>query len=459
MSTIISINPTNYEKIGETIESTEQEIVNKVKKAHSAKIIWQQMELNKRIELLKKVYDEFESRTDEIASIASMEMGFPKQQLLDFDLGEGLNYFKWNLDNANKIISPKIISRSDQESHTIYYEPLGVVAVIQPWNFPFCQWSWSVVQNLIVGNTVVFKHSTQCVLTGKIIEEIINKVLPDGVFSEVYGDSEVGNTLINQNINLIYFTGSTQAGRKIFEFAGKKFIKSIIELGGSAPGIVFDDININEVASCIYDQRFINNGQVCDGLKRLIVHESIFDDVVLKLKDIVESKKIGDPNSIDTDLGPVSSEKQLNILHSQVEDALSKGANIITGALIPEKSNGAFFEPTILTNINPSMRIWKEEVFGPILPVVSFKTEDEAIYMANDTQYGLGGYVYSKDVERAARIAKKINTGMVSINGTNYIYPFNPFGGHKSSGIGKSNGRFGFEDIAQIKLVSMKIDK
>jgi len=455
MSKLNSYNPSNNKLIGSVDISTEKEIQQKVKLARNAFAIWGNISVKERINYLKKIYKEIENRKDEISNLVSTEMGFPIRDQKLFDIGDGQNYFNWYLENSEKILEPEITFENNLEKHQVYYEPYGVAAVIQPWNFPFCQWSWSVVPNLIAGNTVVFKHSEECPLSGKLIEEIISSTdLPTGVFNEIYGDGKVGEILTDQNIDLIVFTGSYKVGQKIYEKAASKFIKAILELGGSAPGIIFSDTDIDSVVESVYALRFTNCGQACDGLKRLIVHESIFDQVVDKLKTLVESKIIGDPLDENCDLGPLVAKRQLDLIEAQIEDAITKEAKIITEVKIPSNLTGSYFQPTLLTNIKKEMRVWTEEVFGPVLPIISFKSEEEAIKLANDTQYGLGGYVFSKDLEKAQRVAKQIKTGMVSVNGTNYVCPHNPFGGYKHSGIGREHGHFGLQELSQLKVIA-----
>ena len=455
MAKISSTNPAkNFSKIGSVKISTKKEVERKVQMARKAQPEWQNIGVTQRVKLLRKVYNALYSKRKEISKLTCQEMGFPITEQEMFDMGDGFDFFDWYLRNAEKHLTPETTFESKTEIHKEYLEPLGVVAVIQPWNFPFCQWSWGVVPNLVVGNTVVFKHSEEVPLTGKLIEDIILSCnLPEGVFSEVYG--HVGEILTDQDIDMIAFTGSCKVGKIIYEKVAKKFIKVLLELGGSAPGVVFEDVDIDSTAEAIFGGRFTNNGQACDGLKRLIVHESIYDQMVQKLKSIAESKKMGDPLDKKTDLGPLANQKQLDLIISQVKDAITKRAKIVTGGKVPKNLSGAYFEPTILTNIKPNMRVWKEEVFGPVLPIVSFKTEEEAIKLANDTDFGLGSYVFSKDSKRAERVSKQIKAGNVSVNGTNYVCPFNSFGGYKTSGIGREHGRYGFYDLCQVKVIAM----
>ena len=367
-----------------------------------------------------------------------------------------LEEFEWFLDNSEKAFVDEITHEDEKSIHRIVYEPYGVAAVITPWNFPTGMFIWGTIPNLVAGNTVVFKISEECPLVGKLIEEIMNsKNLPKGVFSEVYGDGSIGQKLAESDVNLIWFTGSTKVGKLLYKIAAGKFIKVVLEMGGSSPAVLFEDIDIPDVIPEIYTERFRNCGQACDSVKRLIVHESIFDKVVEGLKQEISEKIIGDPSNEKTQIGSLVAKRQLDLLESQVRDAVEKGAKIIIGGKSPAEPRGAFYEPTILTNIAKDMRVWNEEVFGPVLPIISFETEEEAIELANDTPYGLGSRVYSKDIERAKRVASKIEAGTVEINHGSRWLPCNPFGGFKNSGMGREHGITGLRELCQIKVISM----
>ncbi len=455
---IISTNPgRNFKVLGEVLVSSEKEIREKVAKAQAAKEAWKNIGVFDRVKLLKRVYDALYAKRDKIAQLDSQEMGFPITQCYTYNLGDGLAYFKWYLENSARYLVPEVTFQSKREVHTVYYEPTGVAAVIVPWNFPFCNWSWSVVPNLLVGNTVVFKHSSKSCLSSKIIEEIVSGChLPEGVLAHVYGDGKVGDFLVHQNIDLISFTGSTKVGEYLYRVAAEKFIKVVLELGGSAPGIVFADANLDRDIETIFNQRFTNCGQACDGLKRLIVHEDIFDEVVERLRIKVVKTKIGEPLDKKTDFGPLVSKKQLLDLTGQVKDAVDKGATVVVGGRTVEYLKGAYYKPTLLTDVTTKMRVWQEEVFGPVLPIVPFKSEEEAVALANDTQYGLGSYIYTGNKKLAQRMASKIEAGMVSVNGANYVLPFNPFGGYKRSGMGREHGKYGLHELCQIKVVAVR---
>lgn len=458
MTKLISTNPAkNYQVIGSVEVSTSLEIKQKVTDAQKAKTLWKELGVVKRIKLIWPIFQEFMKRKEELSLLITKETGKPiKESLADIDWDAV--YFKWFLENGEKYLFDQITFKDQKQVHKMVFEPMGVTASIVPWNFPFDMFLWGVIPNLIAGNTVVFKHSEECPLTGKLIEQVMNESdLPHGVFSEVYGDGKVGEILVNQGINLIWFTGSTKAGKQLYETAGKKFIKAILEMGGSNPAIVFDDADVDKIIDKIYIKRFLNCGQACDALKRLIVHQSIFDNVVDKLKKVVESKIIGDPEDKNTDIGSLVAKRQLVLLESQVEDAIKKGANIVTGGKRPPGLKGAYYSPTILTNVKKDMRVWKEETFGPVLVVAPFKTEEEAIKLANNTLFGLGAQVYTQDKKRAARFASKIEAGTIDINQGNHWLPCTPFGGHKQSGIGVEHGESGFRELTQIKVVATEI--
>lgn len=453
--TLQSINPSTYQVLGEVAISSKEEIVKKVELAHKAKKEWGEIGVAKRVILLREVVKQIEKRKDEYTMLQSREVGMPiKDGLMDF--GSTIEFANWYLDHAEEHLRPETTFENEKEIHQVFHEPIGVAAIIVPWNFPLANFVWGALQSLIAGNTIVFKHSEESPLCGKFIEDMFSKsTLSKGVFNEVYGGGEVGKLLVEQDINMIAFTGSTKTGKYLYELAGKKFIKAVMELGGSAPAIVFEDADIDRVVGNVCDLRLFHAGQCCDGLKRLIVHESIYDEVVKKISAIFSSKKIGPAENKDTEIGPLVAKRQLDLLISQVSDAKEKGAIIVTGgSSLEETMHGAFFEPTVVIDVTDQMRIWNEEVFGPVLPIISFKTETEAIDLANQTTYGLGSYVYTEDTERASRVADRIESGMVGINGTNYIHPSNPFGGYKNSGFGREHGRYGFAEATQMKVVA-----
>lgn len=455
MGKLISINPSTYETIGEVESTPIERISQMVKEAHAAKQEWQQMGVANRVALMRGVFAEFAANKQEFSELEAREMGMPVSEALgSFDAS--MDYANWYFDNAEKYLAPETTFESDTELHQVFFEPLGVSAVIVPWNFPLDNFVWGVIQNLLCGNTMVFKHSEEVPLCAQFIEKVMNsRNLPKGVFSVVYGAADEGWSLVNDNINAIGFTGSTKVGKMLYKLAGEKFVKAVMELGGSAPGVVFEDADMDIAVENICANRLACQGQACDGLKRAIVHESRVEEFVEKMKAVFESKIVGNAEDPKTQVGPLAAKRQLDLLEAQVNDAVALGAQVVTGGVTLEKElGGAFYKPTLLRNVSSKMRVWQEEVFGPVLPIVTFKTEEEAIALANDTQYGLGSYVHTADKDRAMRVAGAIQSGMVSINATNYLVPFDPFGGYKSSGFGREHGKYGFHELTQIKVVA-----
>jgi acyl-CoA reductase-like NAD-dependent aldehyde dehydrogenase len=452
---IISTNPAkNYQIIDEIELTSNQDITTKTAAAQAAKNEWKLLGINKRIELLRPIQKELLERKQEIAELITTEVGKPISQSLseveryaDGELG-------WFLDNAATALADETTMENNDTIHKIRYEPRGVVAAIAPWNYPFGMAIWGIFPNLVAGNTVIFKASEECPLVGKLIGDIIDSHnLPNGVFSQIFGAGEAGKTLTDGDIDLIWFTGSTETGKALYKKAASKFIGVVLEMGGSNPCVVFDDVDISSSAPIMLDGRMQNCGQICSSLKRLIVQETIFDETINELARLLGEKTIGDPSDENTDIGSLVAKRQQELLQDQLNDALNKGAIIVAQKEVPEHLSGAFFPPTILKNITPNMRVWHEEVFGPIYPVVSFSDEAEAIRLANDTVYGLGGRVMSKDKNRALRVAGQIDAGTISLNTESTFAPCDPFGGYKSSGMGRERGIHGLRELCQIKVI------
>ncbi|MBL8638845.1 MAG: aldehyde dehydrogenase [Alphaproteobacteria bacterium] len=452
---IQSTNPSHgYEILGSVNVTSHKDLISIVEKARHAQIKWQSLGVDKRCELVGQLLETLKANREEFIERTSREMGMP------LDLSRGVVYggfekISWNLENAPKFLKPTILFEDDQEVNKQILEPFGVMACIVAWNFPFGNFATSVIPALLAGNTVVMKYSEEVPLFSKFLEEITreSKALPEGVLNFVYGDGVVGSLMCEQDFDLISFTGSSSTGQKIYEAAAKKLIPVCLELGGSSPGIVFEDTKLtDELIQSIFWKRFLNTAQFCDGLKRLIVHESLFDECVRKLSAYAATVKIGDPLDRNTQLGPLVAERQVIKLEDQIKDAVNKGAKIVCGGKRPSALSGAYYQPTILTNITPDMRVWKEEVFGPALPIVSFKNYDEALQLANDTDYGLSAVVYSDDEKILELAFSDIKAGSVEDGFTNYYRPQNPFGGYKQSGIGRQGGAIGFREVCQVKV-------
>ena len=452
---LISTNPARgYGEVGRIVVSTEAEVKEAFAKARAALSAWKALSAEERGEYFKKFLEIYKDKVQEIAELQTKEMGKPISESLA-ECSKRAMALELNIDRSVRVLQPQILDEFDTHQTEMHFEPFGVTAAIAPWNYPTSQIFIAIGQPLLAGNTVVFKHSEECPLTSKLVADMMDEAgFPEGVFTCLYGDGRVGELMAEQDIDLILFTGSSPVGEALYKKAAEKFIPAVLEMGGSSPGILFEDVDVEETCLSVFGERFSNNGQICCALKRLIVHESIHDAVVEKLTKIIEEQIVGDPMDDKTTIGSLSAKRQLERLEEQVEDARKKGVDIVTGGARPEGLDGAYYLPTLMTNVTPAMKVITEEVFGPVLPVVTFKNEEEAIKIANDTHFGLSAFVYSKDTERAMRVAHLLEAGQVSVNGCSYFSTNAPFGGYKRSGLGRTKGDIGFLNVTQQKVIS-----
>ena len=454
---IQSTNPHDKSIIGQLQVSSKEDVANAVNKAHKAFDSWRHKSIQQRLEYIDKFRGLVKKNKDEIAKIQTLEMGKPLSQSLD-DIDFELGFLDYYIEKGSENLADETILREGNENYRVTLEPHGVVAAIAPWNFPLSMANSGIIPAIIAGNTVVFKPSEYTSLSQKKVVELLWETgLPEGVVNLVIGDGNIGKILVDSDVDFIWFTGSTKVGKEIYKKAGDKFIKAVCELGGSSAGIVFADADLKLTLDNIYWAKFLNCGQVCNAVKRLFIEKSVYGDVLQKYIDQLKKAKVGDPME-EVDFGPLASKEQLKRLEIQVEDAVSKGAKVEIGgkrSKDPKLAKGNYFEPTIITNVNFEMKVMNEEVFGPVLPVMSFEGESEAIKLANKTEYGLTSEVYTKDLEKAERVAKELQSGVVAINTMNYYKPVCPIGGYKSSGIGREYGKIGMQEFAQLKLIAV----
>jgi succinate-semialdehyde dehydrogenase/glutarate-semialdehyde dehydrogenase len=416
---------------------------------------WAEYSIDNRIMLLKQLLNDFNQNKEVIASTITLEIGKPiSQSRSEVDFFNSFN--KWTLDNAENILAEKVIYEDNQSLHTLCYEAIGKAALILPWNSPYGLLSWKLFSNLVVGNTVMIKHSELCPNTSKLIEEIIHKIeFPANTVEFVYGADDVGKEIVQSEIDMICFTGSSETGKKIYDYPKKKFPKLIMELGGSNAAIVFEDANLKMVVDKIFNSRFANNGQNCDAIKRVLLPENMFGEFVSQMVLKLSNCKIGDPSLSDTYFGPLASKKQLEVAKSQLDDSIWKNHVSISFKLdIDPNLKGNYFSPVIVQLHDLQSRVWNEETFAPILPIVAYKDEHEAVEFANSTKYGLGTVIFTEDQDRIKRIVPQLKSGNIEINNASQWIPQVPFGGYKFSGIGRENGVEGLLELCQIKVVS-----
>jgi succinate-semialdehyde dehydrogenase/glutarate-semialdehyde dehydrogenase len=445
---MLSTNPAKgYARVGDVKESSAAHVRKRILVAKSAKKAWKETPLKERKRILLNVLRALQAERGSIVRLITAEMGKPrKESEKEFDVYFVKTYEHF-LRNADRYLRETRV-----DGNTIVLEPWGVAAVILPWNYPLEMFCWGVIPNLLAGNVVVMKHSELCPLVGKTIDKAVARAkMPQGVFAQVYGGGSVGETLARGEIDFLWFTGSSRTGQHLFRIAGEKFIPSVMELGGSNPAIVFADADIPLCVKRIVQKRFENCGQSCNAIKRVLVHASVRGRFIEALRTEIAKLAVGDPMG-DVDIASLASERQLRTLVGQVDDARSKGAKVLVGGDRPSGLRGAYYLPTLLTNVTASMKVWREEVFGPVLPVMAFTTQEEAVERANDTEYGLGAHVFTKSRARFRKVAAQLEAGEVHWNDSRRSYE-SPFGGYKHSGMGREHGEIGFRQLCQVKVV------
>src|SRR5574339_139544 len=451
--TIKTINPANEEIIQEYDVISEEEIKEKVKNAKNAFNEWKK-DFNKRSFYLVTLAEELSKNKEELAQICTTEMGKTiKESRLEVE--KCIWAMKYYADNG-KIFAKEEIINADARKSTISFEPLGVIASIMPWNFPYWQALRFASPSLMIGNTSILKPSSKTIQCGLKIQEMFKKAgVPEGVFQTIVADSTMAEKLIDEeNVRAVTFTGSVSAGSKVAQKAVSNLKKCVLELGGSDPFIVCGDADIEKTTTGAVKGRFINCGQSCIASKRFFIVKDVANEFIEKFVQKTEKLRIGDPLSEETDMGPLASSHGLENIHGIVQDAIDKGAEILTGG---EKTNskGYFYKPTILKNISPDMRIAKEETFGPVAPITVVEDEMDAIKEANDSKFGLGASVWTMNLEKAERLPKLIESGIVTVNNVVVSDPRVPFGGVKKSGFGRELSRYGMLEFANIKSVRL----
>ena len=444
---IEDINPATGEVIAHIPKSTLNEVETAVNAADLGRDNWANLSLEERTVWLDKIANVLESKSEEIASLESLDTGKPISLARAVDASRSVTNFRFFAEFARNYKNEKF-EMEDAINHVIL-KPVGIAGLITPWNLPLYLLSWKIAPAIVMGNTVVAKPSELTPLTANLLAEVIHDVgLPAGVVNIVHGiGSEAGQAIVEHpKVNLISFTGGTMTGRRVAETAAPMFKKLSLELGGKNATIVLDDTDLDEAIPGIARSGFLNQGQVCLCGSRILVSDKIWDEFVDKFVNYVKSMKVGDPSLEDSDLGALVSFAHRDKVESYIHLAQREGGEVLCGGKSPSLSSpfdkGAFLEPTVVSNISHMSRTATEEIFGPVVTLHPFKTDEEAIEMANCTEYGLAGSVWTGDTKRGTQIAEKIETGMVWVNTWLHRDLRVPFGGIKDSGVGREGGRW-----------------
>ncbi len=451
---IQSINPYTEQVIREFNLLERDEVDREIQMSRNAFLNWRDVPVTERVKYIKKLGEVLRSEKRANAVLMTSEMGKPiKESLAEVEKCAWLcDYYA---ENATRFLTPEDIKTEAKKSY-VMFQPLGVVLAIMPWNFPFWQAFRFGIPAIAAGNVVVLKHASNVPMTALAIEEAFRKAgFPDNVFKTLIIDATEALRLIDKDlVDGVSLTGSNQAGEVVGEHAGRKIKKLVLELGGSDPFIVLDDADVEKAGRMAANARVVNTGQSCIAAKRFIVMEGVAEEFKKHFIARLRELKIGDPMDESTDIGPVARRDILNSLNAQLRDAAAKGAEVIQMPVAALK--GLFFAPAAIYNSKPNMKVLHEEVFGPIAPVIVVRDEDEAVRVANDTEYGLGAAIWSKNTDRAERVAAKLQAGTIAINDMVKSDPRLPFGGVKKSGIGRELSHYGLKEFVNIKTVVIK---
>ncbi|OLF30055.1 aldehyde dehydrogenase family protein [Staphylococcus aureus] len=451
--TIEVINPATEEVIGKVAKGNANDVDKAVEAANNAYLEFRHSSVKERKELLDKIVEEYKNRKQDIIEAITDELGAPLTLSENVHYQMGLDHFQ---EASRALDSFEFDERRGDALVT--KEAIGVSGLVTPWNFPTNQTSLKLAAAFAAGSPVVLKPSEETPFAAVILAEIFDKVgVPKGVFNLVNGDGEgVGNPLSEHpKVRMMSFTGSGRTGSKIMEKASKDFKKVSLELGGKSPYIVLDDVDVKEVAKATTGKVVNNTGQVCTAGTRILIPESKKEDFLTALKEEFSKVKVGDPREEGTQVGPIISKKQFDTVQSYIDKGIEEGAELFYGGPgKPEGLNkGYFARPTIFINVDNDMTIAQEEIFGPVASVITYNDLDEAIKIANDTKYGLAGYVIGKDKETLQKVARSIEAGRIEINEAGN-QPDLPFGGYKQSGIGREWGDYGIEEFLEVKSIA-----
>ncbi|MBL1405497.1 MAG: succinate-semialdehyde dehydrogenase (NADP(+)) [Hyphomicrobiales bacterium] len=450
------INPSTHEVIGSVPSLGIDEIKKAIKAAEKAQKSWAKVPAKKRSDILRKWYDLIIENVDDLATILTAEQGKPLAEAKG-EVVYAASFVEWFAEEARRSYGDIIPGQSEDKRIFVIKQPVGVVAAITPWNFPTSMITRKVAPALAAGCSIVLKPAEltpySAIAHGILAERA---GLPKGLFNIVMGDAPmIGAEMTSSPIvRKISFTGSTRVGSILMAQSAPTVKKMALELGGNAPFIIFDDADIDAAVKGVISAKFRNNGQTCVCANRIYVHGDIYQAFSKKLSNHLAELKVGDGFSDDVTFGPLINEGAISKVEEHIKDAVSKGAKIIAGGK-PHKLGGTFFEPTILADVTQDMLIASEETFGPVAPLFKFTTEDEVVEMANDTEFGLASYVFTNDVSRVWRVSEALEYGMVGINTGAISTAQAPFGGIKSSGIGREGSKYGLEDFLELKYICM----
>lgn len=449
-------NPATTEVIGTVPNMGTDETRQAIEGANTAWPAWRAKTALERSTLLKKWHALIDENQEDLATIMTLEQGKSITEARG-EIGYANSFIEWFAEEGKRIYGDTIPSKSIDQRILVTREPIGVCVAITPWNFPTAMITRKAAPALVVGCPMIVKPAEATPFSALALAVLAERAgIPKGIFSVVTGDAKtIGEEMTsNPIVRKLTFTGSTAVGKLLMQKCAKTLKKVSLELGGNAPFIVFEDANIDKAVDGLMVSKYRNSGQTCVCTNRTLVHESVYEEFSKKLAVKVAALKVGDGFDADTNQGPLIDMKAVEKVEAHINDAVSKGAKVLLGGK-RHKLGKTFFEPTLLTNVTTDMRVTYEETFGPVAPLFSFKTEEQAIQMANDTEFGLAAYFYTNDMSRIWRVSEALEYGMVGVNAGLISTEVAPFGGVKESGIGREGSKYGIDEYLEMKYICM----
>lgn len=465
--TLESFNPATGELVGSVPTITPEQVPAVVEEIKQVQPFWAELSFADRARYIHRAADILVERKDEIAALVTAEQGKVRTEAFSMEVLASIDGMRIIADMAEEVLSVEGIPTPQAFLKTrdmkFHYQPIGVVGVISPWNYPMLLAMDEIVTSLMAGNGVIFKPASLTCLIGQEIQSLFDEAgLPEGLLRTVHGGGKVGQAMVDSpEVKKIFFTGSVEVGRKIAVDCAQQLKGISLELGGKDPAIVLADANLSHAANGVAWGGFANMGQTCAGIERVYVMHDIAPAFIDEVVKRASSMKIGDPREWDTEITAMTDPNQFKIVNELVDDAIVHGARMLCGGPIDEKDlplglKGNFYAPTVLTGVNHSMRIMKEEIFGPVIPIITVDSEEEAVKLANESAFGLGASVWTADKAKADAIARRIESGNVWIN--DHMYSAGmcqcSWGGQKDSGIGRSHSKFGFYENVEIQVIA-----
>ncbi len=457
---ILVRNPATQQPVGSVPVCTSHDIDAAVKRARSARQKWAATNVRDRMKVIRRFQQVLSERKDDVAAVISSETGKPRVEALSTEVLVVLDSTRFLLDNAPALLRPERVPHASlamkMKRGILLREPWGVIGIISPWNYPFSIPSVETLWALSAGNAVILKPSEFTPFSALKLQELLRQAgLDPNLLAVITGEGPVGAALLQSDINKLFFTGSVATGKRVALAAASRLLPVVLELGGKDPMVVLNDADVEVASSAAVWGAFMNAGQTCLSVERCYVHESICEKFLDSCIEKTAKLRLGNGAESSTDMGPLIHERQLNIVREQVEDAIAHGARLLAGGKTVPQLGPNFFAPTILEGVTPAMRIMQEETFGPVLPVATFKTDDEAVGLANDSQFGLAASVWTRDRARGEALARRIQAGTVMVNDVISCYGISeaPHGGVKASGIGRTHGKLGLEEMVWPKYV------